>query len=447
MAEKKVSVLITAKDAVSDTLRGIKKGVEGWSHDITKIAAGIGLADGFKEVGKFIKESIKLAADAYPKLGAGINQLADGFKEFRIQAGAAFLEVVQPAVPLLKSLLDWATKLAKQLPDAFDGARIVFTQIIGAFEMLPSVMEQAFGRAAIAVASFTRTIAPYLSALGIGDGGVDLSDKLDAFGNRQVRSGAADQKAIADRVAADVQRIAGTTHDFGPRALTEEQRKALEDARQARVDAGVRQAEVDIRGAGGPRVVGGRDEGIRKSGLGGVDPGELPKTLEDTTAGVMDLHQSLSLITEVTPAVAMGLDAINNSLLGSIPGFGAVAKAAQKAVGIIAKVEGAVAIAKGAVKVAESIWPFNPAGLASGLKMIATGTQLAALGGGGGGGAASTGGGGSQGSAGYERNQAALAQARARPPVIILQKGFIRTDDPDFQDFIRDVQGAGADRL
>src|SRR5512134_127001 len=99
MAEKKVSVLITAKDGVTSVLRGTTSGLKNWSRDVTKIFAGIGLADSAKEIGRFIRDSIKLAADSYPKLGAGLTQLSDGFREFRIQAGAAFLEVLQPAVP------------------------------------------------------------------------------------------------------------------------------------------------------------------------------------------------------------------------------------------------------------------------------------------------------------------------------------------------------------
>lgn len=213
------------------------------------------------------------------------------------------------------------------------------------------------------------------------------------------------------------------------------EQKAARLRREAFTEAGIRAAEIDLRGAGGPRVVGGHDEQIRKSGLGGVDPGQLPGTLEDTTAGALSLAEAFKLVGEVTPAIAEGLDAINNSALASIPGFGIVAKAAQKAVQIVAKVEGAIAIAKGAVKVAESIWPFNPAGLASGTKMIAEGARLAALGGGGGG----SGGGGGHGGGSSFTQSAQAAQQAQRDTVTVILPPIIPTTDPGVQDWLADV--------
>lgn len=213
--------------------------------------------------------------------------------------------------------------------------------------------------------------------------------------------------------------------------------KAARLKREAFIQQQFDASALGIKNAGGPQVVGGggRVE-PRSSGLGGVDPGELPKTLEETTAGALSLHEAFSLIGEVTPAVAEGLDAINNSLLGSIPGFGIVAKAAQKAVQIVAKVEGAIAIAKGAVKLAESIWPFNPAGIASGTKMIAEGSKLAALGGGSGGGGGSYGGGGG-GQAFTGSVQA--AQQTQRDTIEVMLPPIIPTTDPGVQDWLADV--------
>jgi hypothetical protein len=382
MADKKVSVTITAKDGVTGVLRGIHKSTETWSHQITKIAAGIGLVDSFKHLGRFIRDSVNEAADAYPRLGAGLKTVADGFQEVRIQAGAAFLEVLRPAVPILRDVFDWAAKLAKQLPNAFDGFRIVMAGITGWFRSIPAYAEEAFGRIATAAAAMVEQLPAFLR-LRIGLG---APAALREFGGRTTSEAEAQLATIQAETDRRIQGLASATHHLGPRALTKEQEKEKKDAEQKRIDAGVRQAEIDIRGQRGPRVVGDRNVQVRSSGLGGVSLGELPSTLADSTTGLQSLGAALSLVKEVTPGVAEGLDAINNSLLGSIPGFGQVAKAAQKAVGIIAKVEGAVAIAKGSVKVAESIWPFNPAGLQSGLAMIAEGTKLSQLGGGGGGG-------------------------------------------------------------
>ncbi len=214
-----------------------------------------------------------------------------------------------------------------------------------------------------------------------------------------------------------------------------------------------RQREERLAAGGGGNLI-GTGGSIQGGGVPDILAGASPElraqadAAEAAAAGVNHLRDAYQGAGETLLAVGEGLQAINGSLLGSIPGFGAVSKAASKAAGLIAKVEGTVAIAKGSVKIAESIFPFNPAGLASGVQTVAAGTRLAALGGGsGGGGGGSRGGGGGLAPDQAARNQRELAAARAQRPSVTLKRGYVRTDDPDFQDFVLELirNGGGRD--
>lgn len=135
---------------------------------------------------------------------------------------------------------------------------------------------------------------------------------------------------------------------------------------------------------------------------------------------------------------ADGIIGIADALGQSIPGFHGVAKAAQAAAGIIAKVEGALAIEQGGVKVAQALFPFNPALMASGLGMIAHGFKLAAMGGGSGSSGGGSGGGG--GAAAAAQQQQKLGEAGAGTMKVIMPRGaFLRSDEPGFQAFFADV--------
>jgi len=455
VAEKKVSVLITAKDGLTGVLRSTRSGLKSWSTDVTKIFAGIGLADSAKEIGRFIRDSIKLAADSYPKLGAGLKSLSEGFTEFRIQAGAAFLEVLQPAVPLLQSVLGWATKLAKQLPDAFDGVRIVLAEIGGWFRQLPAMGEQAFGRLAVAAAGFADKAAFVIELFG-GSGAIDKAGALNAFGNRLIQEGTRARRAIDAETAGRVGGLAAATHGFGARALTEEQKKVgrlvkLDDGRvvyvlDAVAEQGVMQAGVDIRGAGGANVIGRPGQGIRKSGLGRVDAGALPtgEAFQGMSEGAADFGNSLRDTFDALGLFNMEAENTNQILGHMVAGvviplsevwaeFGAnltegthtlegFKKAAVSAVAGAAIAEGKIGVAKGFAKIAEGAFPPNPPLIASGLAMVAKNTALIALAGafaGGTGGSGAGGGSGSLSAGGFTSSSQQSAQGRGLQEVKI----------------------------
>lgn len=438
MADRKVSVVLQAIDKITGPLRGLRANVKTWAEDVTKIAAGVGLADGLKEVGRVIRDGIQQAAEAYPVLGASLKRVTDQWTEFKVQAGAAFLQVLQPALPLLESLLGFATRLATQLPDAFDGARIVMARVIGAFREFPGAAQQAFGGAARAAAEFIDKAGFVLALFGT-DAGLNAADRLNAFGNAQIQAGERSRRAARAGTDATVAGIAGTVRTPGPRAESPEAKKAREDAAEAVrrefLARGLNSAESGLRADGGPNVVGGRELQLR---LGSDFEAIIPQ-VEAAGAAFTDFVTTLEKVEHQMGFISDATVALSERFagIGDVVG-GKVGDAAKKILGPIMKIEGSYYLVKGLAKIADSLFPPNPAGLASGSGMVARGRQLLALAGAGGGAAGSAGGGGGGGlsSDGFTRNRAEQAAARNAPASVTLKRGYVRTDDPDFQDFL-----------
>ena len=211
------------------------------------------------------------------------------------------------------------------------------------------------------------------------------------------------------------------------RAKTEaEADKKVQDARKRRaeqqkqefLDQALSANDARLRAEGGPRVVGGRDFQVRKSDAGDrVAAGDLPQTGVD--AG------GISIVAAGFEAAAEQFRAFNveamltDEILGKLAGdtlvsltdgltanfaaigrgrgvFEGLARAALKPIADEAKGYGRLAIGKGLVKIKDSIWPPNPAGLASGIGMVTAGGALVAAAGqvqGGGGGVGASAGG------------------------------------------------------
>lgn len=444
-----VKVRFTAEDGVTPIVLGMKGRLESFSRSVTKIAAGIGLADSFKAVGRAIKDSIVAAAEAYPQLGAGLERVGAKFTEFKVQVGAAFLEVLQPALPLLEKVFDWATKLAVQLPNAFDGVKIVLAELTGWFQKLPSYAKLAFGEIAKAGAEFLGAAGSALSFLGINPGG---AYKLMAWSAEVVANAKGTIRAIeaeTDRVIAKY----GGDHDYGSRAPSK--------AAQAAADAARKAAEQDLINRQSPyqkgvvdRTIPLRTEGIgdqvqtnEEAGLTGIESvaDAYERGLEPLLAFNEALAQQGHLFDDlVGPAMSGTIDAISGltqALAQSLPGHSAVAKAAAFAAKSIARIEGGIAIAKGSVKMAESLFPPNPAGLASGAGMITHGIKLLNLGGGGGAGAGGyTGGhGGSGPMSGGDIYRSGRDLASRGKLTLNIKDGVMGTRSPEFRDMIVDI--------
>lgn len=159
---------------------------------------------------------------------------------------------------------------------------------------------------------------------------------------------------------------------------------------------------------------------------------------------------SLSRVNRALDDIGINLDTMKEGFLrsfeASIAGADNFADATIGAVGKAikgtARMLGQEQFAKGAAKIAEGIFPPNPAAILSGLKHIAAGSLFMALAGGGGGGGYGAGGGG-----GASRQQEDVARATNRPRTIVFpMHGFIRSDDPNFQDFLREAYAGGEAR-
>jgi len=145
------------------------------------------------------------------------------------------------------------------------------------------------------------------------------------------------------------------------------------------------------------------------------------------------LYQQFTTAGLLGPKIGGTTDAIlgmTEAIADSIPGHGAAAKAAEVAAKAVAKVKGGIAIAEGGVKIAQSLFPPNPAGLASGAGMVTQGLKLLQLGGGSGGGYSGRGGGGGGGRAQAERDAEDYRRKTEAARTIYVQGGLLDMSDP-----------------
>ena len=467
---KDVKVRFIASDEVSATLRGIHGRLQGFSKDVTKIAAGIGLADSFKRLGKAIKGAIEDAAAAYPKLGTEFAKVTHGFTEFRIQAGAAFLEVLRPIVPQITAILGWATKLATQIPDAFDGFRIVLTEISAWFQSIPAKAELMFGKLEQKAAAFLGGAASgVLSFWGIGSG-PELAARLMVHSEMVIASA---QRTLAGIEAATDRTIAkyGGSHGYGRRAPTAAEQAALDKAR-AEAEQALINRQVPLKPTViDPRKVVRTDKlGLDKftGDLGSMTPSgarydamdayaagleKVLGPLGDVLTSSQELHATLGEMAglasgELTDAYSTFFAQMGTGE-ATMAGFG---KATVKALAGAAVSEGKLGMAKGFAKIAEGLFPPNPPLLASGAKMVATNAALialaSALSGGGGGPASSRGGYGGSGSlSGAQVAQTGQAvAARGTLTVTMPRNAILRADSPEWQEFMAETMKQGQGR-
>lgn len=392
---KEAKVTFRAVDAVTPALRGMKGNIETFSRSITKIAAGIGLADSFKAVGRFIKEAVGEAAAAYPKLGAGLDKVGAKFTEFKIQMGAAFLEVLQPVLPLIQNILGWATRLAVQLPDAFDGMKIAFVEIGGFFKKLPSQAAEAFGEIAKLGGDFIANAGQYLPMLGLNVAGASL--RMKAWGVAVIANARTTIAGIEAEVDRSIAKYGGT-HDYGQRALSAADQTAVDKAR-AEAERLLLARQVQ----GKPSVVdrriplremrGGPVQTNEEAGLLGSEALGLTAFQEglERVLGPLDEFNALSADTNALMGEMVGLVGVNMAeAMGTFfealgAGKASLADFGKMVVGAVADAAiqiGKVTIGEGAVNIAKGLWgPLgpNPVQVAAGKKQVIAGTALVAI--------------------------------------------------------------------
>jgi len=375
MAGREVKVVISAQDKASGPLGVVAGRIRSFRDASDHAGQGLG------RINNILGDISRTALGATGPLG----RVAEKLIELGIGGGAFLL--IAGGIAAIVTLYQKMTQAAREAREETDKLVTSLFKLSPAGQHEERVKElDRLNTRIKAIKEELDTSNPFRKALGLGPSAEEAKKlnaellKLTYLRDRLLTVGALELPELSTTTSGD--------------------KKAKE--LQARIDAIVEKTSKQLVIETASTTV----QDTRSTGAERVSEGDLPDWKANTEAA-LDFHGAMGLIAEITPAVAEGLDAINNSLLGSIPGFGMVAKAAQKAVQIVAKVEGSIAIAKGAVKLAESIWPFNPAGIASGSKMIAEGAKLAALGGGGGGG----GGGASGGGSGFAQSATQTQQA------------------------------------
>lgn len=141
------------------------------------------------------------------------------------------------------------------------------------------------------------------------------------------------------------------------------------------------------------------------------------------------VEQQMGFIADATTGIGEAFAGLGEIVGG---GFGQTAK---KLLAPFMKIEGTYFVIKGLAKIADSLFPPNPAGLASGSGMVARGRQLLSLAGGG---AVGAGGGAGAGSAARSETRQA-AETRGTVTVQLPRDAYVHSGDPKFQEFIAET--------
>lgn len=205
--------------------------------------------------------------------------------------------------------------------------------------------------------------------------------------------------------------------------------------------------------------------------LGQAKAAPPPEPLAVRRDGSMQLTgEALASVLDATPPVITALDEVRSVVLDLAAGFmtlgasigdtfaqalasgdgviGSI-KAVQRALAQQARTHGAYDAVASISALGRGLFG-DPTQFAAAAKLAASSAAWFALsgvlGGGGGGGGARVAGGGAAGAGSTREQRREFAEATSRPRTIVLNRGFIRSDDPDFQDFLREATGYAAAR-
>jgi hypothetical protein len=428
-SNQQIGLDIIAHDLATATINRVNANVANFTQTTGKAgAASLHMGEGLRKASSAINH---LAAEA---LGVNptIARLSEGLLAFGV--GGALVTTVAAGLAAVGYAISKVTEQGRQAVKAFDDF-LNSLRKMSPFAIAGAAVDEYSDR----IQKLSGLLALFPSLNGLISQSL-LSKWIPAL--KLAEQAQADLFKGMQNAPAHMQNITAAAEKAYKERLKAQEKAAEEAARQAQqlLERNLaRQRQQRIEAAGGGNVILPAGAAGAAGGIPSILAGATPEMREQARAAeaadeaYRSFGRTLANLPEVILSVGDALGAINASILGSIPGFGLVAKAAQKAVGIIAKVEGTVAIAQGAVKVAKSIFPFNPAELQSGLQMIATGGRLLALGGGGGG-AGSAGGGGAGSGATVARTQEDIA--REQGTVTIVAPRSMTPRDTEWLDFV-----------
>lgn len=401
---QQLAMEIVAKDLATATLQRVNANVENFTRTAARAERGsFQFGEGLKKAANAVNG---LAGDMLG-LNSKVGRMAEGLLAFAgggalVTAVALGITAVGAAVKLLRVEVESSTKATDELAKSWSAT---FDQI--ASKTLGGLEAQ---RAQIQ-ARFTFHSTQYLT-------------------NRT--------KEVQDQLAEDSKALQAING-----AIEELRRKMAEDAAKR---AAARRLETP-EGPGLPAKITG--PGLEPlAPLAAFPPGTIEALTEEfkpLNEAVMQTAHSFSYWQGVMETVAQATTGIGEGLigLGEVVG-GRFGDTARKIIAPFAKIEGTYYIIKGLAKIADSLFPPNPAGLVSGSGMIARGRQLVSLAGGG---ASYGGAAGGGGAGGLGPGQQTIAQQQGEVNVQ-LKKGYVDSTDPDFQDFlVETLRGAGNRRV
>lgn len=422
MASRKVSVAIVGEDRLSGPLAGMRGSLSAFRASSEQAGQGLG------RIGNLLGDMARQSVGATGPLG----RLLEKVLEFGIGGGAFALLAggVALAVGLFR-------KLGAEAEDASKKAQATIGGLNESADRRAGVpLREQIAETRLEIARLQQQLAkatPFARALGMTD---ELETRLARAKRAFMELGAlASEANPMPEITATAPKAPTREELLGDKPLPGETRE--QTAR--------RLAEFYGEGMmpGGVTAPGSKPLEIQKfDTTDQLDPAAWLEFGDAASGSISSVNAELENLSINLGEMQSGfLGVFEASVAGADDFAEATIGAVGKAIKGTARLMGREQFAKGAAKLAEGIFPPNPAAILSGLKHIAAGSLFMALAGGGGG---SPGGGGGLGSGQFTRDQRALAEGRNVPRTLTLRRGYIRTDDPDVQDFFRDLLG-GAD--
>ena len=444
-----VRAVVTGKDEFSDVLLKVGRNTQQFAKNVTR---------GFTDVGTGAQAGLSKASNALTNLAGnmlGVNNKVGNFIEGlgSFFVGSPVLTAFAAGFVVITALLTKFGESAKKAQENYDkymdslrGSQTPLA-IVGA--QLDAQKEK--------LADIQR-LRPW-DAKGIEKQKAQIAELETSYANLNATLHTEAVKKYGDELAKHTPKVKTLRQEV------EELIKAAEEFdRTGFLKSGLKPAEIKSKPGELPLKL-GLPGGVTMPGTegpggdtsGGFSPGFI-EGINNATAGMGQFGEAAQETQVILGELAgVTILSMTDALAGMFQELGkgsfslaAFGKAALRGVALEAAGKGKFYIAEGLAKIAQSLFPPNPAGLASGAKEIAAGGGLLALSGtlgGGGAGRTATGyGGGSGFSPGqFERNQADATISRGTV-TIRLDKGFINPHDPDFIDWLARAIEAGQGR-
>jgi hypothetical protein len=486
-ADRKVSVILEAKDLVSAPLRQIQGRVRDWSQHIVDglnhatRSGAVRWQEGLAKIAEANRAAAAAtntttaatlrATEAATRFQLTLNRGASASKDFGEAGGRGFGRVQNILFDLSREVVGVDSKIGKlfQTLGSFAIGGGFLTAIAAGFAVVVGWLRE-MGRESREAEERTRELVKTLNeAADQRDGTAQRNDlgtlraRRDALRTElqglldnpfaQALGTGKSREAQIRKDLADVERALEELMRQGAAATELPELEGTVSTGETAIQRGMRHPFAGDRNGGRPEVQNTAGLVPEKPELR-LDP-TLPEGLPVVANAATQMAEGFSLAREALDGLTVGFAQFGDAAAAGFADAIAGGANLRKTLGRAARTQGMYDLTAAFSALGRGLFG-DPAALAAAPRLFASSAKWFALSGLLGGGGGGSGGGGASGRAGgsdalsgdgFTRNQRALAKAREAPATLVLKRGaYIRPDDPDFIDFLNQARKLGGDR-